>query len=617
MAQPIEIPIQATGIAAVKAELRALRGELVNATDPATIERLSQAAGKLSDKIADTNEKIKIFAAGSEFEKVSNGLGLIGTQLGNLDFEGAAESAKLLTNTIKGMNPAEVAAGFKSFISTIGQLSNAFVQMGIKLLANPLFLLVAVIAAVVTVIVLLKDKVKILEQAFDLIMIPIKAMIQGLKDLGDWLGLTAFAEEEAAAKSLAATNSRIAANESLTASMDKEYGRQIALAKANGKDTEDLEIQAQQSKQNASYKNVERLNKEIKTQSDLLKNQTRDQQVETRKNIADLQKTRDEQIEINKDAANQVLVIKATANTKDKEEAAKHNTEIQKKLTENQKELAKIEEANARERLARIRAFAEEAIAEETKSYYAIQQAAKENADRKKGEQQTEIDDAIAKYDALILTAQQYGQNTKELEDRKESEIYDIKLKYIEKGTAAAKEAADAQKAIDNAAFQAKQKMWGALSQGAALAAETLGESTAAGKLFAIAAATINTYTAIAGQLAAFSGIPVPGYAIAQAIVTGAVGLAQVAKIVSVKVPGKDKGGSAPSGLGSITSSSSAAIVPSTTLVGNRNENNNTGAAGTVNAVTGQILDVRAYVSETEITDVQGRVRKMKTSAEL
>jgi hypothetical protein len=67
-----------------------------------------------------------------------------------------------------------------------------------------------------------------------------------------------------------------------------------------------------------------------------------------------------------------------------------------------------------------------------------------------------------------------------------------------------------------------------------------LKENTLASKALAIAAAAINTYTAITGQLAAFAGIPIPGYAIAQAIATGAVGLAQVAKIGGIKF---EKGG--------------------------------------------------------------------------
>lgn len=60
-------------------------------------------------------------------------------------------------------------------------------------------------------------------------------------------------------------------------------------------------------------------------------------------------------------------------------------------------------------------------------------------------------------------------------------------------------------------------------------------EGSATQKALMSAQALINTYAAITGQLAAFSTVPVPGYAIAQAIATGIMGFAQVAKINGVK----------------------------------------------------------------------------------
>jgi len=126
MAKDIEIGVKVNGLTQIKQELKALKGELVNATDPQDIQRLSRAAGELADKISDANERVKVVAGGSEFEKISNVLGLVGQQLSSLDFAGAAESAKLLTGTIKDMDPKTVAQGFKDFSKTIGELGNAF-----------------------------------------------------------------------------------------------------------------------------------------------------------------------------------------------------------------------------------------------------------------------------------------------------------------------------------------------------------------------------------------------------------------------------------------------------------------------------------------------------------
>lgn len=351
MAKDVEIGIKVSGIAAIKKELKDLKGELVNATDPADIERLSKAAGQLSDKIADTNEKIKVFAAGSKFENVANGLGLVGSQLASLDFEGASESARLLTNTIKSMNPKDVAQGFKDFTKTIGQLGNAFLQMGLKLLANPLFLLVAVITGVVVAIVLLRDKLKIAEQAFDLVMKPIKILIQGLKDLTDWLGLTSFAMEENADKTIAANNKKIASNEKVTASVNKEYSFQIALAKANGEDVTELQIKQLQFDESQAKKRQKIASDTIGKIDELEKKGkgklTEDQIKARNEATAEYVKERDAAT-----AANQArIVLRAETNTKLREE----NKKAGEKSKDDQAKIDKAAEDAAKRHLAIIR----------------------------------------------------------------------------------------------------------------------------------------------------------------------------------------------------------------------------------------------------------------------
>ena len=93
-------------------------------------------------------------------------------------------------------------------------------------------------------------------------MIPINAAIAGLKMLGDFLGITNYAEDEAAAKrkqeganaskradtAINETNALAAARASAAAKAQRSFsladdamGREIALLKAQGKDTTDLE----------------------------------------------------------------------------------------------------------------------------------------------------------------------------------------------------------------------------------------------------------------------------------------------------------------------------------------------------------------------------------------
>jgi hypothetical protein len=192
----VEIPLKITGIGAMKAELRELKGAIADATDPAAIVALSQRAGELKDKISDANEAVNVFATGSKFEQVSNGIGGIKDSLMSLDFEEASDKAKNFATSLGKLNPADIGKSMKGLVSTITTVGGAFVKLGMTILANPLFLLIAVITAIVVAIGFFLKKIGVLDAIFKAIMIPINAVIQGFKDLTDWMGLTDNAAEE-------------------------------------------------------------------------------------------------------------------------------------------------------------------------------------------------------------------------------------------------------------------------------------------------------------------------------------------------------------------------------------------------------------------------------------
>lgn len=185
-------------------------------------------------------------------------------------------------------------------------------------------------------------------------------------------------------------------------------------------------------------------------------------------------------------------------------------------------------------------------------------------------------------------------------------------FKTEEERTKAKEANAKARLEIDKLETEGKLKMLDVVANGLSLAANELGQSTAAGKAAAVAAATISTYTAIAGQLAAFSKVPVPGYAIAQAIVTGATGLLQVKKILSVKVPGGGGGGgSAPSISSSATGGATSA--PQFNVVGNAGTNQLASSLGTA---IGQ-NPIQAYVVSSNVTTAQSLDRNIISNASL
>lgn len=117
-----------------------------------------------------------------------------------------------------------------------------------------------------------------------------------------------------------------------------------------------------------------------------------------------------------------------------------------------------------------------------------------------------------------------------------------------EQRTELAKQFKDARVKIADLEFKEKQRAMMGYAGALGDISGIIGEETEAGKALAVASSLISTYASITGQLQAFSGVPVPGYAIAQAIATGAVGLANVKKIISTKVPRSSGGGGASAG---------------------------------------------------------------------
>jgi hypothetical protein len=126
----------------LKAQLRELQAQLAN-TDPQTqkYRELSAAAGELKDKVQDAAQAVGTQAGGA-FEKVSGSLGLVTSRIASLDFEGAAEGAKLLAQNITDIKPGDIAKGIQG-------IGSAFASIGKALLTNPIFLVGAAIAAAV------------------------------------------------------------------------------------------------------------------------------------------------------------------------------------------------------------------------------------------------------------------------------------------------------------------------------------------------------------------------------------------------------------------------------------------------------------------------------------
>lgn len=233
------IDIDAQPVKSLKLELRETVEQLQRMdAGSAEFEKMTIKAAELRDKIADTNEQIAVFASGSKYEQASNGLGQVGDALRNLDFGKAQERAASFATVAKSIS-------FGDAIKSVKELGGTFMTLGKAILTNPLFLIAAVVAAVVAAIVKLMDELGLLEVVFKAIGDAVGFVIQMLKDMLDWLGLTSYAEEDKASRTAAAQEKIAESYAKKRNAVVDSYDHEIRMAKIAGKDTTELERQKQ------------------------------------------------------------------------------------------------------------------------------------------------------------------------------------------------------------------------------------------------------------------------------------------------------------------------------------------------------------------------------------
>jgi hypothetical protein len=163
-----------------------------------------------------------------------------------------------------------------------------------------------------------------------------------------------------------------------------------------------------------------------------------------------------------------------------------------------------------------------------------------------------------------------------------------------------------------------KEKELDAYSKLSGDLADIMGRETAAGKAMAIAGATIDTYQAANKALDADYGIFGPVAQIARFIAVTATiarGIKNVKAIASVKTPSGGGGGapSIPSGGGG----AGGGALPTQAPIGAAVQLTNTQTIGTTDVNVQNQSAVKAFVVESDITDSQDRVSKIKAAATL
>ena len=423
----VVIPLKLSGIAALKAELKDLKNQMADAANPEAFAALADRAGEVQKQINKVNGAINDFKKGSNLDQARASFDGLSQSIMNMDFTSAAKQSANLKQTLGSLTPADLTKQFTGFISTLKNVGGAFVKLGMTILVNPIFLITAAIVAIIAVVALVLKSFGVLDDVMKALMAPINALIAGFKELTDWLGLTTFAAEDNAAKTLEANEKVKKSSEERTAIVTADLGREIAELKAAGKDTTKLE-------EERSNVQIKEANNRKKTAIDAIEGQKALGKNADKEKLAELRKQVIAENEIIKQGYSDKVVAKNTADKKESDDADK-----------------KQKEAEAKAKEAR-----DKRIAADKASEAEIALARKIVTDSAKSAQQVEIDDLKAAYKIKIETAQKFKNDSTALVDAQKIQETEINKKYeaIEADRKEKKKEADAKALKDTLAFE-------------------------------------------------------------------------------------------------------------------------------------------------------------------
>ncbi len=163
---------------------------MADAANPEAFAALADKAGEVQKQINKVNSAINDFKKGSNLDQAKASFDGMSQSIMDMDFTGAAKQSANLKQSLGSLTPGDLTKQFTGFITTLKNLGGAFVKLGMTILVNPIFLIVAAVVAIIAVIALVLDSFGLLDDVLSFIMTPINALIDGFKALTDWLGLT-------------------------------------------------------------------------------------------------------------------------------------------------------------------------------------------------------------------------------------------------------------------------------------------------------------------------------------------------------------------------------------------------------------------------------------------
>lgn len=232
----VDIGNGAKSIQSLKTEYKEAQKEL-NGLAVGTQDYIKQLEklGGIKEQIGDLNAEISAFNPEGKVAAFGNVIG--GLASGFQAAQGAAalfgaEGEELQKTLLK----VQAASAFADGIKGIAGLKDQFIILGNVIKANPILMVVTVIAGIGTALFALKDKIGIVGDAFDAIGDAISWVTDKVKEFTDWIGISTFALDEQ-------RDTIIKNNEDIKKSVEGRYDAEIRAAKRAGKETEGLEIQ--------------------------------------------------------------------------------------------------------------------------------------------------------------------------------------------------------------------------------------------------------------------------------------------------------------------------------------------------------------------------------------
>jgi len=543
-------------VKSLKAELRAVTNELGSLEQGSeAFIKAAQKAGELKDRIGDIKATVNAFNPEAKFQALAGAVGIAAN-----GFSAMQGAMALMGSENEDLN--------KTIAKTQGAIALATGLNGLLGMKDAFILLRTTSIATFASI-----KASIMATGLGGLIIALAAVVTAFYAM-------ATASEESAKRQIAAINET-------QDKLNEQYDLEIAIAKAAGKNTAELERGKIEDRRNSAREAVrisqEQLDKQLYISSDE-------------------QKAHDELVKNKKAIDNEYLIFEAgLTKTKLDKESKFYEDKKTKQKESNEKakaEQKRIDDWNKEQDQLKLKV--EEGNRDADK---AIQDVIDFNKEEQRKQDEKDLEEK-RKRDAqeVLVRQERIASEINDLKEQAKDETLTAEERYAaldalnKKQLLSDKETSDAKIAIAQKEAEAKRQILQTTAQILGGLSELAGKQTEEGKALAIAQATIDTYLSASSAYAAAAKIDPLVLAPLAAGAAILAGFARVKAIAEVKVPNSSGGGGG---------NPTAPIVPripqsiSGTKLGGNSEviTNNKGTVGKV------------YVTETDITATQDKVK--------